>query len=209
MDTSLNQPTFPHAVIALNHTDLSVDGAEWDVDTATERLMAAVAGSIGREPKFKEYSDFWLARGKQIRTMKDLLLCYYSSVRVVRIPKKGRYMLIDDQISKLHQEITMSCSWSYYAKRKARMLSNSDELHVYLQSAFEHFSLNLDKPFNFIEVAMKNNPIPLDFGGNILRLAVAIKEVCRFDGPRIFRELSTMVASCTLLDCVRHGLRGT
>ena len=57
--------------------------------------------------------------------MKDLLECYYSSVRVVRIPKKGRYMLIDEQVSKLHQEIGLSCNDSFYAKRRARMLSNS------------------------------------------------------------------------------------
>jgi hypothetical protein len=87
------------------------------------------------------------------------------------------------------------------------MLSNSDELYVYLQCAFDHFSQKLDRPFNFIEVAMKNNPIPLDFGGNILRLAVAIKQKGQFEGgPKIFRELSTIVASCIKLDGVRNAL---
>jgi hypothetical protein len=210
MEKSLNQPTLPHAIIALNATDIGVDEREWDVEHATERLLSTVAGSIHRDAKYKEYADFWTGRGRDIRTMKDLLLCYYSSIRVVRIPKKGgRYMLIDEQVSRLHQEITTSCSRSYYSKRRARMLSNSDELHVYLQSAFDHFSQNLERPFNFIEVAIKNNPIPLDFGGNILKLAVALKDRGLFEsGPRIFRELSTMVASCIVLDCVRHNLRG-
>jgi hypothetical protein len=210
MEKSLNQPTLPHAIIALNATDLGVDEREWDVEQATEKLLATVAGSINRDAKYREYADFWTGRGKHIRTMKDLLLCYYSSVRVVRIPKKdGRYMLIDEQVSKLHQEITASCNHSYYAKRRARMLSNSDELHVYLQCAFDHFSQNLDRPFNFIEVAIKNNPIPLDFGGNILKLAVAIKDRSQWEGgPKIFRELSYMVASCVTLDLARNGLRG-
>jgi hypothetical protein len=209
MEKSLNQPTLPHAIIALNATDTGIDNREWDVDFASNMLMTTIAGAINRDPKYKEYADYWTSRGKVIRTMKDLLECYYSSVRVVRIPKKGRYMLIDEQISKLHQEITLSCNQSFYTKRRARMLSNSDELHVYLQSAFDHFSQNLDTPFNFVEVAFKNNPIPLDLGGNILKLAVAVNEsgVCD-GGPNIFRELSSMVASCIVLDCNRQNLKG-
>lgn len=209
MEKSLNQPTLPHAIIALNATDTAIDSREWEVDFATRVLLITVAGAINRDAKYKEYADYWTSRGKTIRTMEDLLDCYYSSVRVVRIPKKGRYMLIDEQVSKLHDEIGLSCNQSFYTKRRARMLSNSDELHVYLQSAFDHFSQNLDAPFNFIEVAFKNNPIPLDFGGNILKLAAAVKKsgVCN-GGPKIFRELSSMVASCIVLDCNRHNLKG-
>jgi hypothetical protein len=210
MEKSLNQPALPHAIIALNATDMGVDEQQWDVETATQTLMSSVAGAIAREPKYREYADYFTSRGKTIRTMHDLLLCYYSSVRVVRIPMKGRYMLIDEQVSKLHQEITSSCSLSYYAKRKARMLSSTDELQVYLQCAFEHFTQNLDTPFNFIEVAFRNNPIPQDFGGSILKLAAAVQASSSSprDGRRLFRELSKMVASCIMLDCARHDLHG-
>jgi hypothetical protein len=209
MEKSLNQPTLPHAIIALNATDTGVNQQQWGSDFATENLMGTVAGAIFRDAKYKGYADFWANRGQVIRTMKDLLECYYASVRVVRVPKKGRYMLINEQVTKMHQEITASCNVSYNTKRKARMLSNSDELNVYLQSAFDHFSQKLDTPFNFIEVAWKNNPIPNDFGGNILKLAVAVKNAGRLDsGLKIFRELSAMVASCIVLDCVRNGHRG-
>lgn len=89
------------------------------------------------------------------------------------------------------------------------MLANSDELNQYLQAAFDHFSQNLDTPFNFLEVAFKNSPIPRDFGGNILKLAVAVQEVQeQDDGPALFKMLSVMVASCIVLDCARHGLKG-
>jgi hypothetical protein len=87
------------------------------------------------------------------------------------------------------------------------MLSNSENLNVYLQCAFDHFSQDLHTPFDFMDVSFKINPIPLDFGGNILKLAVALKS--RFEDPkRIFKELSHMVASCILLDCVRQDLKG-
>jgi hypothetical protein len=89
------------------------------------------------------------------------------------------------------------------------MLATSDELNQYLQAAFDHFSQNLDTPFNFLEIAFKNSPIPRDFGGNILKLAAAIQEVQEtVDGPGIFEKLSVMVASCIILDCARHGLKG-
>lgn len=118
-------------------------------------------------------------------------------------------MLIDQKVAKLHREITSNCSQSFYTKRRSRMLSNSDELHVYLQSAFDHFSQNLDTPFNFIEIVFKNNPIPLDFGGNILKLAAEIKFLkVAFSGPSLFRELSGMIASSIMLDCARQNLMG-
>lgn len=209
MEKSLNQPLLPHAIIALNATDLGVDENDWDVDCATKVLMSSVAGALGRDPKYMEYADYWMSRGKSVRTMQNLLECYYSSIRVVRIPKKGRYMLIDKQVAKLRDAITSSCSQSHYAKRRSRMLSNSDELHIYLQSAFDHFSQNLDAPFNFIDMAFKNNPIPLDFGGNILRLAAEVRSSRHsLSGQKLFQELSVMVASCIMLDCARHDHRG-
>jgi hypothetical protein len=209
MEKSLNQPLLPHAIIALNATDPGVDQRDWEVDWATQVLMSSVSGALGRDTKYMEYADYWTSRGKTIRTMLDLLECYYSSIRVVRIPKKGPYMLIDQQVGKLHQEITSACSQSYTTKRRSRMLANSDELHVYLQSAFDHFAQNLDTPFNFIDVAFKNNPIPLDFGGNILKLAVEVRNAGNFlEGPKLFRNLSVMVASCIMLDCARQDHMG-
>jgi hypothetical protein len=87
------------------------------------------------------------------------------------------------------------------------MVSNSETLNVYLQSAFDHFSQDLDTPFNFMDVSFRINPIPLDFGGNILKLAVAMK--ARYDNPKkLFEELSFMVTSCILLDCVRQNFKG-
>lgn len=209
MEKSLNQPTLPHAVIALNATDMEVDPAEWESEHATKVLMSTVAGAIHRDSTYRGLADYWIGQGRRVNTMKDLLECYYSSVTVVRIPIKGRYMKIDSQVEKLHAVITKKGSESFKARRRSRMLSNAEELNIYLQCAFDHFSQDLDTPFNFMDVAFKINPIPLDFGGNILKLAVAIKNCRRFTDPRnIFKELSYMVASCVMLDCVRQSLKG-
>lgn len=208
MEKSLNQPTLPHAVIALNATDLEINQEEWDPDFATDTLLGTVAEAVHKDPSYQHLVEFWTRRGKTIQTMRDLLECYYSSVTVVRIPVKGRYMKIDHQVRKLRNVLHAKCVESYRTKRRSRMLSNSEELDIYLQCAFDHFANDLDTPFNFMDVAFKINPIPLDFGGNILKLAVAMKK-SRYNDPRnIFRELSFMVASCILLDCSRQNLKG-
>lgn len=87
------------------------------------------------------------------------------------------------------------------------MLSNSDELGTFLQSAFDHFAHDLDTPFNFIEVSLRNNPIPKDFGGNILQLAIVmLQEHCTSEW--IFDKISYVVATSVHLDCVRHRRKG-
>lgn len=83
------------------------------------------------------------------------------------------------------------------------MLSNSDELGIFMQVAFDHFSNDLETPFNFIEASLNTNPIPEDFGSNILQLAIAMQKR-DLDSKSIFDKLSKFVASCVFLNCVRY-----
>ena len=208
-EKSLGQPALPHLIIALNATDLSIDPTQWDVKEATQKLLSDVESSIERIPALQAQLEEWRTKGRSIKTTKDLLECYYSSITVVRIPAKGRYMLIDEQVEKLHTEIVVKCSHSHYWKRKVRMLSMSEDLQLYLQFAFDHFAQNLDTPFDFVKVALHINPIPSDFGGNILKLAVAIKDCQKtWNIALIFEHLSLMVASCIMLDIHRHRRLG-
>ena len=208
-EKSLGQPALPHVIIVLNATDLAIDASQWDVTEATRKFLSDVETSIERLPALQAQLAYWRAEARPIKTTKDLLECYYSSITVVRIPAKGRYMLMDEQVAKLHTEIVTKCSQSHYIKRKVHMLSNSEDLQIYLQLAFDHFSQNLDEPFNFVKVALKINPIPSDFSGNILKLAVAIKDHHPFwTLAKIFEHLSLMVASCIMLDIDRQRRLG-
>jgi len=118
-------------------------------------------------------------------------------------------MLIDQQVEKLHQQISMRCDAAFYAKERARMLPSADELNTYLQAGFSHFSKRLDVPFNFIEISVRNNPVPQNFEGHVLNIAAAIQRNLEYDDPAyIFEHLSPLVASCILLDCVRQRRPG-
>ena len=57
------------------------------------------------------------------------------------------------------------------------MLLDADELQPYLQYAFDHFVNDLDTSFDFVQASFVNSPIPSDFGGNILKMAINMMEV--------------------------------
>ena len=193
----------------LNATHPGVDDDEWDIPTATERLMQHVANAVFDNPSFVKYAGHWRKKGKIINNMSDLILCYYAGIAVVRIPEKGRYMLTNSQINKLHHKIVLYCDASFSAKDNAHMLSNVEELDAYLQAGFDHFTTKEDAPFNFVDVALRNNPIPRDFGDHILAMAAKIRDVTHVrDGPHLFKTLSSMVASCIFTDCIRASRPG-
>jgi len=212
IDKSLNQPALPHAIIVLNATE-NVDEKEWNVNTATNLLLEDIRGAIFREPRFEEHARIWRESGRKIDSTKDLLECYYASITIVRIPSRGRYMLMDDQIEKLYNVIKKKCQASLFTKKRVRMLATAEKLQVYLQAAYDHFSKDLDTPFDFIKEALKHNPIPRDFGGNILNLALSIKNNCqrsmKEDLASIFNQMVPMISSCIMLDSVRQNLMGT
>ena len=171
--------------------------------------MQYVAHAVFENPFFIKHAEHWRRKGKTIGTMLDLVHCYYAAISVVRIPEKGRYMLTYSQINKLHHKIILHCDASFSAKDDAHMLSNVDELDTYLQAGFDHFTTKEDQPFNFVDVALRNNPIPQDFGDHILGIAATIRAVTHVgDGPRLFNFLSSMVASCIFTDCIRASRPG-
>jgi hypothetical protein len=210
LEKSSNQPVLPHAIIVLNASENSTEPHLWDPDTATKSLLRSLSGTIMKNDKFKKYATFWRERQRQVNTVEELLLSYYSSIKVLRIPTHGRPNLIAEQVSKLYRCIQNSCTTARLLKGGLRMLLDADELQPYLQFAFDHFAYDLDTPFDFVQASFVNSPIPSDFGGNILKLAINMMEVWEnvAGGPLLFTELSYIVASCIMLDSARHGIKG-
>lgn len=210
LETSSNQPVLPHAIIVLNATENATDAELWDVDNSTIALMQSVHRALHQNHTLREFAEFWRKRNRPIETITSLMLSYYSNVRVVRVPERGRPKLIFNQLQRLYKEIATACEQARASKHKVRMLLNSDDLQPYLQYAFDHFCRDLDYPFDFVQASFSHNPIPSDFGGNILKLAINIMEVWKdkLDGPKIFKELSYIVASCIMLDSARHHKLG-
>jgi hypothetical protein len=82
LETSSNQPVLPHAIIALNASENNVDPELWDVDVATERLLESLSHTVHQNVCFKKHAQLWEDRNRQIETVEQLMLSYYSSLRV-------------------------------------------------------------------------------------------------------------------------------
>ena len=208
LEKSINQPSLPHAIVALDMTNPALGENSWEVRTATESLLTSVHSCLDKrygDPYLCDLANHWEENGRKITCILDLLLCYYSNFQVVPIPAKGRFQRLNDQVQRLHRCIIGARNASFKAKKRARMLSNSDELNTYFQFAFDHFSRTLSTPFNFIKVSLKLNPIPESFGAHILELATVISKRRWRGGPeQLFLRLSDMVASSIMFDWVRH-----
>jgi hypothetical protein len=210
LEGSSNQPVLPHAVIALNASENGISEELWDIDIATKTLMQEMSQAAFKNHAFRKYVRFWRDRNRRIDTVEDLLLSYYTSVKVVRIPETGRPNLIAKQITELTANIRWACQMSGGRKGDLRMLLNAEETQAYLQYAFNHFSRSIESPFDFVQASFTHSPIPDDFGGNILKLAVQLMEAWKDRAtPRpIFEELAAVIASCIMLDATRHGKLG-
>ncbi|RWA12744.1 hypothetical protein EKO27_g2394 [Xylaria grammica] len=214
IDKSINQPVLPHAIIVLNATDTNVDEKEWDICKATQMFLSDISDAIRREPVLQQYAQIWRQRGRRLNTTKELLECYYASISVVRVPYKGSYMLMNEQAGKLSDLIKDRCAASHAKKKTVRMQANTEKLHFYLMAAFDHFTQDLNTPFDFVKEMLRHSPVSRNFEGNILNLSLLIKEsavhpAVRNDAEQIFRVLGPMIASCVMLDAVRQKLPGT
>ncbi|OCL09871.1 hypothetical protein AOQ84DRAFT_220281 [Glonium stellatum] len=212
IDKSLNQPALPHIVIVINATQNQIEDEQWGTETATKKLLDDIKLSINRVARIQALAAKLKQVGKDIDTTEDLLLHYYSSVTVVRIPVKGRYMLIDEQVEKLYDIITGRCNVAYERKKAVRLLFEAERLQTYLTAAYDHFSQNLDRPFDSVKEALKHSPIPRDFGGNILKFALAFRQAQQNGGDdpaKLFDTLTVVLASCIMLDAERQTLNGS
>jgi hypothetical protein len=82
LETSSNQPVLPHAIIALNASENNINQELWDVNTATERLLESLSQTVHQNACFKKHAQIWQDRKKRINTVEQLMLSYYSSLRV-------------------------------------------------------------------------------------------------------------------------------
>ncbi len=213
IDKSLNQPSLPHLVIVLNATENDIEETQWDLGVATEKLMEAYTDSFRRIPKLQDIVAGLWTIGKRISSTKELLEYYYSSITIVRIPTKGRYMQIDEQIGKLYGVIQEKCALSFRHKKRIRMLLNAERLQQYVNSAYDHFSRHLDEPFDFVKEALRHNPLPQDFRGHLLNVMLSLYHEpgsLRRRQPALDRLLflSRPIASWVMLASAREGFQG-
>lgn len=82
LELSSNQPVLPHAIIAFNASENNIEAELWKVNKATEKILDSLSSTVYHNATFKKYAQFWRERNRNVETVEQLMLCYYSSVQV-------------------------------------------------------------------------------------------------------------------------------
>jgi hypothetical protein len=179
-----------------------------DVAHATESLLADLDQTVTRNTAFIKWVQFWQERGRDIYTLKELLMAFYSDIRVVLIPEKGRPGQVHRQYRTLRDEIHRAAFRSQRCRQRANLLLNSAQFNPYLQIAYEHFSTTLDTPFDFIkassffyDIAQDSNPIL-----SLIRACFALWP--RDTSQQVLLPLAPLIASAMMLDVIRREIKG-
>ncbi|KAM0714544.1 hypothetical protein Q7P37_009840 [Cladosporium fusiforme] len=210
MERSINQPNLPHCIVVLNCSDPSLSAEEWEVEQCTRTLLSTVSGAINYVegvPRCRALADHWEKLGRRISSTEDLIHCYYTSFKVIRLPVGSQFNRIEQQTTKLRNVIDRCCLQSSRVKDRMRMQTDVAELERYMQSGFDHFTTHVDLPFDFMQASLVQNPIPSDFGDHILQICLAVQRLHSnppYELAEGVRDLTAFVASCILLDCARH-----
>ncbi|KAF2453568.1 hypothetical protein BDY21DRAFT_292842 [Lineolata rhizophorae] len=218
VEHSSNQPTLPHAIVAVNMSPNSLGPEFWETGHATQWLFSGVDSALSLNPEFEKYINAW-GGPPNMATTKALLEHYYSSVKVVRIPLiidgTGRLSLMNEQINRLYNEIREDCDLARQRKAHLQMLLTADQLSTYTQLAFDHFTSKkgLNYPFDFIDASLRAKPICCDFSTHIVTLASAL--ISKFEKENLpntfclFANVGKFVASCIVLDAARNKRQGS
>jgi hypothetical protein len=130
-------------------------------------------------------------------------------LQVVRVPSYGRPKLIYDQAKKLYSEIERGVSVVHERKLKLRLLLNALDFQTFFQHALDHFCKTIESPFDFVQISFSKGRLSSAFSRNTLAIAVSMMNSPAKPRPSvIFEKLSYLIASCIMLDAVRHDIRG-
>ncbi|UKZ79100.1 hypothetical protein TrVFT333_006850 [Trichoderma virens FT-333] len=208
---SVNQPSRPHVIIVLNAAEMTTDDRQWEPEFATDKLLEDYKDSVNNVPYLQNICSS-LKLSRSIKTTKDLLNYYYLSVTVLKIPRKGHYMQIDAQLIKLYDNISSKCAESHDIKKRTRMLLNAERLPRYVNAAYDHFTQDLDEPFDFVTEARRDLSPPQDFGGHVLNFILFMYDQWETTGipmSGLFYRLAEPIASCVMLAATRDKTQGT
>jgi len=146
-------------------------------------------------------------RKKSIKSLNDLILCYYSDFKIICIPSANDPPhIINKQYTKLGELIGTGAQESENARKLAGLLMTSEDLDYYLEQGFDHFSTS-KLPFNFLQAAVQAKPVSIRFSDHLLRTAlILLRQRPNDSGIHLLENLAPIVASSIFLDVIRKRI---
>jgi hypothetical protein len=147
--------------------------------------------------------------GREIKTLRHLIRCYYSDFKVICIPdmKNDKLSLTMTQYVELQKVLTRFSKQARGTRKRLGFLMSGETLERYFGMAFDHFAASPSKAFNFLSAALLRNPVTQTLKDHICNLAVQFMKVYpKKTGNEIFSDLGMWVGSCIFLDSHRLDL---
>lgn len=191
----------------------SLEEEKWDTKSSTRWLFAGLDQEIsnnGRFTKFMKRKE----DGSSVPMTTQRLQCYYSTIRVIRVPELAlgsrRPHLIAQQMNHLYQQITDNCKAIRESKSLLRMALNAEQFSPYLRLAFDHFKSEegLSTRFDFVGASFIDAAIFPDFASNIKTIAVFLLRRPNMRSETLFTDLTNLIASCIMFDATRNSRAG-
>ena len=196
-------------MIIINAVDNGTHEQWLDPVTATHTLLDDIKDSVEKNPAFYRWTLDWRDKNRQIDSTKDLLLAYYTDIKIVFVPDKGHPKLVYKQYRKIYKEIEAAALRSAKRRRSARLLLSSDQFNPYLKFAFDHFSRTLDVPFDFVRASSAINQLQPQFNPILCLIKDYRAAWPNNDVFHLFNNVSPLVASSIMLDVARRQLKGS
>ena len=146
-------------------------------------------------------------RNKAIKSLNDLILCYYSDFKIICIPSANHPPhIINKQYTKLGGLISTGARDSKNARKLAGRLMTSEDLDYYLEQGFDHFSTS-KLPFNFLQAALHAKHVSIRFSDHLLRAAlILLRQRPNDSGVGLLGDLAAIFASSIFLDVIRKKI---
>lgn len=173
-DRLTNQHSRPALLIIINN-DSRDNLTYWcDVDNATE----AVLENLDASTWFDEQRSTWNRRGKEVNNARELLLCYYESLRVVFIPSREavRTQVIFEQYRKLYAEIQAGAQQVQRRQRSAGVNPDIETLTLYTELAFQALSEDVEGPVDFYDIMRQVTKLPQNLTEHLVNVMVKLKK---------------------------------
>jgi hypothetical protein len=203
-DRTYNQRIRPGLLIIVNNSSPPIEhnrGKWLDPNYATEKLLNAIDIS----ESFPDQCEEWRRRGRDIRSARDLILCYYESFRVVHIPTLS-YATAEDvtfQHEKLYREIRQASTRLRETREQLGMSLNTTAFVQYMDHAFNRLAKDIRKSINFYYLSYRGEEVPSKFSDHLTSLIAAVQEDQRPDGlgqeRELLNQLRPYIAGCVVL----------
>lgn len=168
-----NQHFRPALLIIINNDSRDQLALWCDVDYATE----AVLDNLDDSTWFDEQRSTWNTRGKEINSARELILCYYETMRVVFIPSgdTAPTQVVFEQYQKVYAEIQAGAQQVQRRRRNAGVNPDIETLTLYTEIAFHALSENLEGAVDFYEIMRQVTRLPQKLAEHLVNVLVKLK----------------------------------